>query len=253
MIRTTALLAIICLCLLSCTQFSVEEVKPLTASEKLAKAVAENKDSLALLEKIKIENTTVGFDMPIAFASTKNIAIPLLFDQDVDKGVSETTYYNLLVISPGDSLGRLVFAQSDVIESITTFEKRKQIDVEDFYYDEDERMFSDDFNSMLFLVMRKATGEYKPYKVLYAYNLANEQLSQLSPDNYNLESWYPIDGTSTLVINCQSDDNRDNRFDIKDDSKIFLADFKKGASSIEMKVDTYKLKEIKKTLKDTYE
>jgi hypothetical protein len=49
-------------------------------------------------------------------------------------------------------------------------------------------------------------------------------------------------------MTCQCDDNIDGKYDGKDDERIFLADVRKGSSSLEKKIDLLKLKKIKKTL-----
>jgi hypothetical protein len=229
------------------------DTKKETASEKkkLYEAVSNNKDtSLTVQDKIKIENINVGFDVPITFASTNNIAIPLILNEKYfDKGMQINEFYDILVISPTDSFGKLVFKEPGIIKKITTFDKRVMIDIEDGNYEDEKKPFSKDFNSLLFIEKQSSSKNNKGNIVLFVYDLSQNLLKKLSPDNYNLVKWYPLDGRSTIIMTCQFDDNNDGKYNSMDDERIFVADFKKGSSAVEKKIDINKLKELKRILK----
>ncbi len=218
--------------------------------QKLYDAVKKNTDTtLTVDDKQIIENIKVGFDDPIAFTSTNNTAIPLILNQKfVDKGILENRYYNIIVISPYDTAGIMVFDTSGVIRKIKTFEKRIEINMDNDYYENDERIYSKDFNSLIFIEKQEFGTKGKGNFVLYVYDLKNKQLKQLSPSGFNLVKWFPLDGKSSIIMTCQCDDNIDGKYDGKDDERIFLADVRKGSSSLEKKIDLLKLKKIKKTL-----
>ncbi len=216
--------------------------------KNLVRDVSNNKDtSMSFRDKIKFENIDVGYSEPIAFASTNNIAIPLMLrEKYIEKSETENHFYNIIVFSPSDSIGKLVFQESSIITKITTFEKSIVVnDYKHYYYEENNKLFSEIFNSLLFI--EKKVNEFN---VLYVYDLNHDILKQLSPYNYNLVSWYPLNGKTLIIMNCQLDDNNNGYFDKKDNERIFTIDFKNGVSSIEKKINISALKEIKGKLNE---
>jgi hypothetical protein len=216
-----------------------------TENREQNKSVAGNQDStLTIEERIKKENIRIEFDRPIAFASTNNIAIPLIFGQKyLDKGLVENEYYNILVLTPEKPEGELVFEKSSLIRKIVTLETRAEIDVGNDYYDSEEKVYSKEFNSLLFIEKVSPDSVNGGEVLLYVYDLQQMKLFQLSPDHYDLVSWYPVDGKSTVIVSCMTDNYRDGHYDWRDDVKIFMTDIKSGVIS-EKKFDEDKLKRM---------
>ena len=222
----------------------------LNKKERLIEAYKNNSDStLSESNKYYIENTKIEFGQPISFKSTKNIAIPIILEQKyVDKGMPYNSYFNIAIIDTSNSVKKMLFEYSVIIDNILTFEKQTDYDGE-YYYEDDERIFSKEYNSLIFFDLWKYNNRKKDYKRFCVYDLENDKLKQLSPDSCNVTSWNIFDNQSKILIHFQFDSDKNGKFDNNDDENMILVNPRKDINSKEL-FDLQKLKKIKLQVAD---
>lgn len=207
------------------------------------------------IDSNEIESDNLIFDQPIAFASTNNIAIPLiLLVKPQEKYDSDTYYMNIAVINDGSSEAKMVFNQSQIIESIRTFEKRIDGSVEE-YDDNHATSATKTVNSLLFIEQVNCAECDGAHKKLFVYNLKSNVLKQLSPEDFSVSNWHIIKENAKVVMNCIVDANKDGEYTEDEEEVVFVCDFLKANSTpIKMGIDVEKLKKQRtRLLKQFYQ
>ncbi|MCD4794881.1 MAG: hypothetical protein K8R54_16725 [Bacteroidales bacterium] len=236
------IIVIIVINIFSCNN---QENKNLNNREELIEAVNENTDpSLTESSKYYLENTKIEFDDPIAFKSTKNIAILVILEQKyIDKGIPNNSYFNIAIIDTSYTVVKLLFEESVIIDNVFTLEK--QLEFDDYYYlEEDQKKYSKEYNSLIFFDLWHYKNRKKDYKRFFVYDLKNDNLKQLSPDNCNVISYNIFDNESKILIHYNFDSNKNGKFDEKDDENMVLLNPFKDIITKEL-FDLDRLKKIK--------
>lgn len=230
------------------------DVKSKTELSSKKTNASDNKD--VIIEED--DSDMLPFGRPIAFASTNNIAIPIiLLVRPQEKNESETYYMNIAVMNDENSEARKVFDQSQIIKSITTFEKR--VEKEDYEFDNEEEKSvagtPKTINSLLFIDQVSCAECDGAFQKLYVYNLRVNVLKQLSPDGFSVSSWYMLKENGKVVMKCIADNNKDGEFSEDEEEVMFVSDFNKPDSKpIRMGVDVDKLKKQRtRLLKEYYQ
>lgn len=197
-----------------------------------------NDSSLTIEEKYEFENLQIRFDRPIKFASTKNIAIPIIYEEiERDKMDYERTHFNVAVLSDTGSTPLLIFNDPVEISHIETIERRLLTRLEtydyndDYYYNEDDEDevvnlldINPVFESLIFITVKRYCNPEYDCKVLYIYDLKNLKLYQLNDDQSDFISWTSINDDSKIMVKYHIDNNHDNKLDDKDDENFMIYD-----------------------------
>ncbi len=238
---------IILLGLIICIFYGCKDKKDqnLKNREGLNEAYKNNSDStLSESSKYYYENTKIEFGQPIAFKSTNNIAIPIILEQKyVDKGMPKHSYFNIAIVNTSNVVTKLLFEHSVIIDNVLTFERQTDFD-DVYYYDDDQRTFSKEYNSLIFFELWKYENRKKDNKRLFVYDLENDKLNQLSPEHCNVTNWNIFDNQSKILIHYQFDSNNNGVFDERDDENMVMVNLKDTIKSKEL-FDLEKLKKIK--------
>lgn len=204
------------------------------------------------------DSDMLPFGRPIAFASTNNIAVPIiLLVKSQEKDESDTCYMNIAVMNDGNSQARMVFDQPQIIKSITTFEKR--VEKGQYEFDEDEEksvaITPKTISSLLFIDQVSCAECDGALQKLFVYNLKYNVLKQLSPDSLSVSSWFMLKENGKVVMKCIADNNKDGEFSEDEEEVVFVSDFNKPNSKpIRMGFDVAKLKKQRtRLLKEYYQ
>lgn len=216
--------------------------------EGLDRAVANNTDSTLSKEtKYYLENTKIEFGSPITFDSIDNILIPIIFDQKyTDKRMPKQSFFNIALIDSTDRVKKLLFEESVVIEGIKTltytssgkfYEAREYVEknISNFAYVD---------NYLLLLNVWKYKDRKKDYRRLFVYDVKNDRLQQLSPEDGNVTDFHIFDKQSKILITYQFDSDKNDIFNEKDDENMVIVD-PKSKPVHQPLFDLDKLKEIK--------
>lgn len=237
--------------------------KTTSDSDKLDEMVERNTDtSLSEKEKYEYENLQIQFDKPIHFASTKNVALPLIYEEiERDKLDYEFVHFNIAVLTDTSTKPMLIFETPVEIITIETVERSITNDLKIFNYSDDYYQYDDDennnqhssqvahpaFNSLLFIQVKKPTNNSYTCTTLYLYDLQNLHLYQLTEDGTDFISWKSIHNDSKIMITYHIDNNHDNELNDKDDENMCIYDLKTHALSAPV-FDLEKLREMKLNL-----
>lgn len=236
-------LAIVLLFAVSCTN---QKKKNLTNREGLNQAFSLNEDtSLTESGKYFFENTKIEFGNPISFNSTQNIAIPIILEQKyVDKGIPRRSYFNIAIVDTSNTIKKMLFEESVIIDNLLTLEK--QTDFQNLYnYDDEEfRVYSERYNSLIFFDLWMYKNRKRDYNRFFVYNLEKDELHQLSPDNCNVTGWNIFDNQSKIMIQYQFDSDQNGKFEKTDDENMIIIDPNSPQKSTGL-FDLEKLKKIK--------
>lgn len=215
-------------------------------SSELEQRVENNDDStLSESDKYKWENTKVEFGKPIVLKSTKNIAIPIILEDIYkDKLTTEHRYFNIAIIDEFNALKKMLFDKSVVIHDLFTIEN--PVHEYDRYYDEGkDQIFSDDYNSLLFMEVAAFTeGKKSDMKRLYVYDLEKDVLNPLTPNHYDVKSWRIYKGISRMIIRIAADTDKNGVYDEKDTENVVMVDPNEPNELLPL-FDTEALKEVK--------
>jgi hypothetical protein len=228
-------LLIVPLILTACNSGSPAE-KP--AEDNLDEMALRNTDSsLTTQEKYEYENLQIQFDNPINFASTKNVALPIIYEEiERDKMDYDRIHFNIAVLTDTSSIPFMIFSNPVEITSIETVErqlaKAETYDYDnDYYYDEDDdntgvskKTTHPAFNSLLFIKVKTACSKDYSCTILYLYDLQNLKLYQLNEDGTDFISWESINNEAKIMVKYHLDNNHDNKLDDKDDHNIQIYD-----------------------------
>ncbi|MBK7128406.1 MAG: hypothetical protein IPM74_00290 [Crocinitomicaceae bacterium] len=236
--------------------------KTTSGSDNLDEMVERNTDtSLSEKEKYEYENLQIQFDKPIHFASTKNVALPLIYEEiERDKLDYEFVHFNIAVLTDTSTKPMLIFESPVEIITIETVERSITNDLEtfnysdDYYYENDEDDVQQNssivhpaFNSLLFIQVKKPTNNNYTCTTLYLYDLKILQLYQLTEDGTDFISWKSIHNDSKIIITYHIDNNHDNELNDKDDQNMCIYDLKTHALSAPI-FDIEMLREMKLNL-----
>jgi hypothetical protein len=210
--------------------------------DNLDEMASRNTDSdLSTQEKYEYENLQIQFDDPINFASTKNVAIPIIYEEiERDKMDYDRIHFNIAILTDTTSEPFLIFPNPVEITSIETVERQITYKVEthdfdsDYYYDDEddnnegpqEEYTHPAFNSLLFIKVKTPCSNEYSCTILYLYDLKNLKLYQLNEDGTDFISWESINNEAKIMVKYHVDNNHDNQLDDKDDQNMQLYDLK---------------------------
>lgn len=236
---------IIGLLIVSLFSCKYEQNKQLNDKKALIDAVGDNKDSsLSKQSKYYLENTKIEFDDPIAFKSTRNIAVPVILEQKyVDKLMPNNSYFNIAIIDTSNTVVKLLFEESVIIDNVFTLEEKFEF-TGTYYEEEDKKKYSEDYNSLIFFDLWYYKNRNRDYKRFCVYDLKNDVLNQLSPDNCNVISYNIFENEPKIFIHYNFDSNKNGKFDKTDDENMVLVNPLIGLQSPGL-FDLEKLKKIK--------
>lgn len=201
-----------------------EEVKQTPVEDNLDELVNRNDDTtLTIQEKYETENLRIEFEYPIVFASTENIAIPIIYDETSrDKMSFDRTYFNIAVIVPNSKDPVMVF--NDPVNIIKvgnvepkTFNHTNNYQSNLFQYSEESP-----YRSMLFIEVENTIGKSSKRKSLFIYNLRTLKLDTVTPEDLHLNEWHVLNNKGEIYMKMQTDSNEDGEINEQDDENIFI-------------------------------
>jgi hypothetical protein len=226
---------------LGCAKEKQQPSKPIDPKRKqLAEAVATNPDSsLDLKEKARLENLRIEIGEAISFPCTKNIAIPLLLEENfIDKELYQS-FFNIAILRPGEELADLLFDESVFVENIETYGAQTEgmstwsnfqtYGIEHFKEEAEnyEWKWPAEFEGLIFFELYRFKGKERDYKRLLCYDLKNDALRQLSPENAHVVNHRFFKGSSQVLITSRLDSDHNGKFENLDDQNISLVDFRR--------------------------
>lgn len=208
--------------------------------KELEEAVKKNGDTtLSEDARYYFENLKVEFSTPISFSTAENIAIPILLKESyVDKGVSDYSYYNIAIVDKSNQVKRFLFDNSVIIQKVKIFQEKtirdginsREGDYDDGYYEEETRQnekiekqwTEEHFENLIFFTAAVYQNRSAGNQRLYVYDLKNDILRPLSPENAHVKNWNYFKGKDEIIIYFQYDDNNDKVYNLKDDENLLL-------------------------------
>jgi hypothetical protein len=239
---------------LSCSK--QQPAPPIDSNKKaLAEATIANDDStLNLKDKAQFENIQIKASEPIAMASSNNVAVPILLEERYeDKGFPDHSFVNISIVLENESKAKLLFHQTMVIKHIQVFEPQvESVVTRDNFYPPDEsdsiynRTWPREFEGLIFFEACRFQNKKCDYQRLYCYDLKNDRLRQLSPENADVMEYRFFKGTSRVLITYSLDNNQDGVFGELEDQNISLVDFRSTTSQATLLLPLDSLKEFKR-------
>lgn len=229
--------------------------KPPAEKVALAEAVNSNNDStLALKDKAKFENIQFQMSEAILLGSSNNIAIPVLLEERyVGKGFPDHSYVNIAVILDQQPQAKLLFHETMIIRRIQVYEpKVDRVLTQDQFYQEDEsdsiykHIWARQFEGLLFFEACRFQNKKCDYQRLYCYDLKNDHMRQLSPENVSVVEYRFFKGTSRVIITCSMDSNQDGIFEENEDQNMSIVDFRSESSQATLLLPLDSLKQFKR-------
>jgi hypothetical protein len=193
----------------------------------------------------------IFFAQPKTIDSSHIIIYPLILERvsssgSLSSGYSErTNYWNLIFYNTETGFKNLLTNDKKIL--ITSIEEGNS--------------FSSEFNTELFNIINNSifynvvTSDFNQNKQLDQEDLTylfisdkqGKNFRQISPADYNIQSWEVIKGTNKVIMQAQRDDNNDKKFNENDRSTPFIVDLSSSGSAIQTFSNSY-IDTLKSTL-----
>ncbi len=215
--------------------------------DNLDELVDRNEDTaLTVQEKYETENLKIEFENPIVFASTENIAIPIIYDEtERDKMDYVRTYFNVAIITKNSENPQMAFPEPVNISEITTVENRIMGFADDYENYSLQDSENSPYASLIFMDVQEPYGKNSNRTRLFIYNLQSLALTEVSSKGYHVSSWRILNELGQLFLTIQKDSNQDGEIDDKDDSNISIYTIGQSQTQMEPIFDLERLKKMK--------
>jgi hypothetical protein len=214
------------------------------------KEIPTDKESSAENKKeTQLKTPKLSFNQPVQIDSSDYVMYPLDFNKDSEegrvfssKGYEPTTYWNIIFYNTKNGVYHLLDDKLKmVIHSYTSSEN----DNSPSDFNNLESGISQNKKSLYYSITTidfNKDGKYNSADPNYLFMSDNtgRTFKQISPHNFNVDSWVLIKGTNKILMKITKDTNGDKKFNGDDETIPFIYDPNKNSLSEEIFPDSFK-------------